>query len=128
MTRRRQPLPSRVLWAALALSTLLFLSACRSEVKTAMSREDYVQLYVEILLAADAALDSVAASDSARAILARREYKEDDLLDFARAHADDPGYLSNVWLEIETRLRNPPTPDSADSGAPPKASVDTDDE
>ena len=117
-----------MLWTALALGTLLFFSACRSEVKTAMSREDYVQLYVEILLAADAALDSVAASDSARAILARHEYSEDDLLDFARAHADDPGYLANVWLEIETRLRNPATPDSAKAGAPPKPSDDTDDE
>jgi hypothetical protein len=117
-----------VLWAVLVPGTLLFSSACRSEPQTAMSRGEYIQLYVDILTAADAARDSVAASDSARAILARHGFSEDDLLAFARAHADDPGYLSLVWLDIETRLRNPPGSDSLADETAGKATVDTDDE
>jgi hypothetical protein len=100
--------------AVLALGLLIALQACRPGTEgTRVTREEYIDIYVEILRAAEAAPDSLAASDSARAILARREVSEDDLLDFARQHAEDPEYLANVWLEIETRLRNPEKQDSA---------------
>lgn len=100
--------------AALALVVLLVLQACRPATEqTRIGREEYIAIYVEILRAADAAPDSLAASDSARAILARRGVGEGDLLEFARHYAEDPEYLADVWLEIETRLRNPERQDSA---------------
>ena len=104
----------RLAVTAAALGVLFVLQACRPGTEgTRVTREEYIDIYVEILRAAEAAPDSLAASDSARAILARREISEDDLLDFARQHAEDPEYLANVWLEIETRLRNPEGQDSA---------------
>ncbi|KPK81780.1 MAG: hypothetical protein AMS25_04940 [Gemmatimonas sp. SM23_52] len=104
------PLPR----AALALVVLLVLQACRPATEqTRIGREEYIDIYVEILRAAEAAPDSFAAADSARAILARREVTQGDLLDFAHQHAEDPEYLANVWVDIETRLRNPEEQDSA---------------
>lgn len=105
-----------MLGAIVALSTLLALAACgRGELDggTGIDRQEYVDTYVEILLAAEIAEDSSAATESARAILARRGLTEDDLLEFGRRHADDPEYLAEVWLEIEERIRVPESADSA---------------
>ncbi|UCC74389.1 MAG: hypothetical protein JSV86_07480, partial [Gemmatimonadota bacterium] len=115
--RRSRPGRTRgVLGAIVALSTLLALAACgRGELDwgTGIDRQEYVDTYVEILLAAEIAEDSVAATESARAILARRGLTEDDLLEFGRRHMDDPEYLAEVWTEIEERIRAPESRDSA---------------
>jgi hypothetical protein len=104
-----------VLGAVLALSTLLAVAACRPGLRqSSISREEYVDLYVEILLAADEAPDSAAASDSARAILERHGLSEDVLFEFAQSYADDPDYLASAWQEIENRLRNPEPADSTE--------------
>lgn len=105
-----------MLGAVMALSTLLSLAACgRGEIDggIGIDRQEYIDTYVEILLAAELAEDSVAATESARAILARRGLTEDDLLEFGRRHADDPEYLVEVWTEIEERIRAPESRDSA---------------
>lgn len=84
-----------------------------------IGRQEYIDAYVEILLAAEAADDSIAASDSARVILARRGLTEDDLLEFGRRYVDDPQYLAEAWSEIQERLRRPEErPDSADDREP----------
>ncbi len=97
-----------MLGASLALSTLLCFPACDGDDgQAAITREDYILTYVEILLAADQAPDSFAASDSARAILARRGLTEEDLLGYARQYAEDPSHLALAWQEIHDRIRNP---------------------
>jgi hypothetical protein len=99
----------------MALGTLLSLAACgdgEAEQHTGIGRQEYVETYIEILLAAEVAEDSVAATESARAILARRGLTEHDLLEFARRYMDDPDYLVEVWSEIEERIREPEGADS----------------
>ena len=110
----------RVLGAVLALGTLLTSSACRPESAPAdpLSREDYIDLYVEILRVADESPDSMTASERALAILAQRGVSEEDLLAFARNHSHDPKYLVELWSEIEERLRNPEPVDSAETKEP----------
>ncbi len=108
---------TRALGTGLALSALFIAAACRGRAADGISRELYIDTYVEILRTADKAPDSLAAFDSARAILERRGIGEQDLLDFARQHIRDADYLSEVWLEIERRLKAPP--DSAPKRAPP---------
>lgn len=105
----------RALRAVLALGALLSLPACRDgepRHETGIGRQEYVDTYVEILLAAELAEDSIEATESARAILARRGLTEDDLLEFGHRHADDPEYLAEVWSEIEERIRYPEGVDS----------------
>ncbi len=110
----------RVLGAVLALGTLLASAACRNESKPAdtLSREDYIDLYVEILRVADESPDSLTASERALAILTQRGVSEDDLLAFARNHMNDPEYLVELWSEIEERLRNPVPIDSTQTEEP----------
>ncbi len=110
----------RVLGAALLLGTLLALAACGRESAPAdpISREEYIDLYVEILRVADESPDSVTASERALAILTQRGVSQEDLLAFARNHSDDPEYLVELWSEIEERLRNPEPADSTESEAP----------
>ncbi|UCC73133.1 MAG: hypothetical protein JSV86_00785 [Gemmatimonadota bacterium] len=102
-----------MLRAILVLGTLLSFAGCKDEAReeTGISREDYIETYLEILLAAEAAADSFAATDSALAVLARRGLTEQDLLDFARRYRDDPGYLADIWQEIEERLEPEETPE-----------------
>jgi len=94
---------------ALFLTLLLGLIACDSTTdEAALTRDDYVTVYVEILRAAGNAPDSVAASDSARRILAKYGLTDEDLMEFAQRHADDPGVLADAWRQIEEQLRQPP--------------------
>lgn len=89
-------------------------AACRASTDEAsLDREHYIAIYVEILRAQAGAPDSVAAVDSATKVLARHGVTEDDLGEFARRHADDPGFLASAWGEIATRLREPQRQDSA---------------
>ncbi len=115
LRRTRVRSERRALGAVLALGALLSLAACgdgEAERETGIGRQEYVDTYVEILLAAEAAEDSVAATESARAILARRGLTEHDLLEFARRYMDDPDYLVEVWREIEEQIRSPEGADS----------------
>lgn len=97
-----------MLGALLTLGTLPFSTGCRdSSDSTAMSRESYIDLYVEILQAADSAEDTLAAFRRAHEILAEHGFSQDDLDAFAKRYAGDPDYLAAVWGEIEQRLRNP---------------------
>ncbi len=97
----------KVLGVVSALSTLLF-SACQNSIGSPpISREEYIETYVEILLAADEEPDSIAASKRAQEILDRRGITQEELLGYAEHYVDDPEHLAEVWMEIETRLRYP---------------------
>lgn len=107
-------LDHRALGAVLALSALLLLAGCNSNGgEPRLSVDDYVDVYVELLEAADAAPDSFAAADSARRILAARDLTQDDLLGFARRHTDDPRVLADAWRRIYERLTAPEPADTA---------------
>jgi hypothetical protein len=110
----------RVLGTLWVLGTLLAFSACQSDSAPAgpISRDEYIDIYVEILRVADESPDSVTASERALAILRRRGVSEDDLLAFAHNHMEDPQYLVDIWSEIEERLRNPEPADTADATEP----------
>lgn len=100
----------------MALCALLVLQACEPESSpTAITRDEYIELYVEILRAASEERDALEASERAREILERRGYAPEDLNEFTRQHSDDPAYLANVWGQIEMRLREKPKPDSSDA-------------
>jgi hypothetical protein len=109
----------RVLGVLMALGTLSLVSACKQgSVADPISREEYIDVYVQILQAAAEEPDSVAATERAREILASHGVSEDDLLTFARNHADNAEYLVEIWSEIENRLRNPEEPDSTATTEP----------
>jgi hypothetical protein len=116
LSRTRVRSERRALGALVALSALLSLAACRNgedDQQIGIGRQEYVDTYIEILLAAELAEDSFAATEAARAILARRGLTEDDLLEFGRRHREDAEYLAEVWSEIEERIRYPEGVDSA---------------
>jgi hypothetical protein len=103
-----------VLRAALALRTLAFCSACQRRAgEPPITRDKYVEVYVQILRAGDEARDSFEAKIRAVEIMDLRDVTQQELLDFARFYADDPEYLVSVWQEIEDRLKAPVVADSA---------------
>lgn len=109
----------RVFGVILALGALPLVSACKQgSLADPISREEYIDIYVEILQAAAEEPDSVAATERAHEILEDHGVSEDDLLTFARNHAEDGEYLVELWSEIERRLRNPEEPDSAATTEP----------
>ncbi len=91
----------------MALGTLLSLSGCKSEESGRLSREEYIEVFVEILLAAEETRDSVAATYATLAILEKHGLTEDDLIEFANRYVDDAQGLADIWAEIEERLRAP---------------------
>jgi len=98
----------RVLGVISTLGTLLFFTACSDTIDPPpMSREQYIEVYVEIINAADEEPDSIAASQRAQEILERRGITQDELLAYAEHYIDDPELLAEVWFEIESRIRNP---------------------
>ena len=90
---------------ALVIAGSVF-SGCRSA-SPKLDRDAYIAINVEILRVAAEAPDSAAATDSARSVLARHALSETDLTEFAAYHIDDPGYMADVWGDIERRLREP---------------------
>jgi len=98
----------------MALSTLLLSSGCWKTVdRPPISREEYVEVYVDILRASDEEPDSIAASKRAQEILDRRGITEEELLGYAEHYAEDPEHLAQVWQEIESRLSEPEPQDSS---------------
>jgi hypothetical protein len=98
----------RVLGVISILGTLLFFSACADTIDPPpINREQYVEIYVEILRAIDEEPDSIAASQRAQEILDLRGITQAELLAYAEHYINEPEHLAEVWLEIETRIRNP---------------------
>ena len=111
----------RVLGTTLVLGTLLAFAACKAQEKGPITREDYIDLYVRILTAADGATDSTAATDSANRILTERGVSEDDLLEFAERLSQDPQALADIWGEIEARLKEPAAEDTVEESEPERS-------
>lgn len=97
------PMMLRVLPLGVALSIAL---ACRAPANPpGMSRQEYIDVYVEMLRASGAARDSAAAAEARGSILRAHGLKPEDLEEFVHQHANDPQYLASVWSEIESALR-----------------------
>ena len=105
----------RVLGVISILGTLLFFAACSDTIDPPpISREQYVEIYVEILQAIDEEPDSIASSQRAQEILDRRGITQEELLAYAEHYLNEPEHLAEVWLEIETKIRNPAGQDTTE--------------
>jgi hypothetical protein len=101
-----------VLGTTLVLGALLPFPSCDAQEEGPITREEYIDLYVRILTAGEAARDSVAATDSANRILTERGLTDEDLLEFAERLSHDPQALADIWGEIEARLKEPAEEDT----------------
>jgi hypothetical protein len=111
-----------VLGVSSALSTLLLLSACKDTIdRPPITRQEYVDTYVEIIRASDEEPDSIAASRRAQEILDRRGITQEDLLAYAEHYIDDPEHLAEIWFEIESIIRTPQDEDSTEAQNDPEA-------
>lgn len=82
------------------------MTGCGSSTDAAtVDREEYIELYVELLRVSAAAEDSAEAARLRGQVLTRAGRTPEDLSAFVGRHADDPDYLADVWSEIERRLR-----------------------
>lgn len=79
--------------------------ACASEEADTVDRDEYVDLYVELLRVSAEADDSTEAVHRRAEVLERHGRTLEELTAFAERHAADPDYMAEVWLTIERRLR-----------------------
>jgi len=113
---------SRVLGVVSTLSTLLLFATCKETIDPPpISREQYIETYVEIIKAADEEPDSIAAWERAQEILDRRGITQEDLQAYAEHYLEDPDHLAEVWFEIETLIRTPERQDTTEADSGPEA-------
>jgi len=93
----------RRLAGSLALAVLL-LGGCAPEAPDTISRETFVQVYVELRVAALDRDDATLAAADRERILSSHGVTGEDLLNFAEVHSQDPAFMRAVWSEIEERL------------------------
>lgn len=95
------------------------LGACEPQAPEvdAISRETFVAAYVDLRKASLEGLGGPIDAAERERVLQEHGVEEDDLLRFAEVHGDDPGFMREVWEEIELRLQGPPPPDSAGASA-----------
>ncbi|MBI4513828.1 MAG: hypothetical protein HY702_06930 [Gemmatimonadetes bacterium] len=107
-----------VTFAALALALGAGNSCARDDTggPRELTREVFIETYVQILTAQAAASDSADARARRAGVLARRNVSPADLEAFARRYADDPKAMADIWGEIERRLRETPRADTLPRG------------
>jgi hypothetical protein len=71
---------------------------------TALDREQFVETYVELRLAALKSPDRRITPEQRQQILSSRGITEDDLLAFAEAYGRDVDAMVAVWAEVEQRI------------------------
>jgi hypothetical protein len=84
------------------------VSACDSGSAPTLDRETFIQVYVELRIAALTQDDATLTDEDREQILAGHGITEEDLFAFADEHGDDPAYMVQVWEEIEERLNEDP--------------------
>lgn len=105
--------PRAILRPTIVGAALLSVASCGGGAEAAVSRETFVEAYVDLRRAAlrsPGVVISPAARDS---VLALHEVTEEELLRFAEVHGTDVEYMAGVWADVEARLE----PDTL--GAPP---------
>lgn len=97
------PARLRRIASSLAVAALL-LGACAPEAPDTIARDTFVQVYVELRVAALDRDDATLTAADRERILSSHGITEDDLLSFAEVHSQDPTFMRAVWSEIEERL------------------------
>jgi len=95
---------------AVVLALLVGLVACdpgfpSSEGEASVDRETFIEVYVELRLAAlEWETGRIPADDRDR-ILAEHEVTEDDLREFIEVHGRNVPFMNDVWHEVSERIR-----------------------
>lgn len=102
------------------------LGACEREPPEpdTMPKETFIAAYVDLRKASLEGLGGPIDAAERERVLREHGVEEGDLLRFAEVHGDDPGYMREVWEEIELRFQGPPPPDSAGASAGGASSPD----
>ena len=95
----RSPLSSLALVAA-----ILFSWGCADDTATTIDRETFIDVYVEIRVAALGTEDATLLPADRDRILESYAVSVDDLVEFAEVHGEDPTFMQEVWNDIESRL------------------------
>jgi hypothetical protein len=85
-----------------------------SEPGEAIARELFVQVIVDLRTEALRRSSGYLPRGEHEATLERHGVTEEDLVGFIDAHARNVPYMSDVWTEVERRIR-----EAAESGSPP---------
>lgn len=101
-TRNRRPKVRPVR----AILLVLTLAACGggADPETAIDRETFVETYLDLRAPVLVGTRERITPAEREAVLARHGVTEEQLLEFAEVHGADPGYMDDVWTEIESRL------------------------
>jgi hypothetical protein len=90
------------------------VASCGPDAPATIDRQTFVDVFVELRIAALDAPQARLPQEARERILASHGVTADDLLGFAEVHARDPAYMRSVWDEIEERM-NVQAPESAES-------------
>lgn len=105
---------------ALALATLLPAAGCGSEppsADTAVDRETFIATWIDLRQAALASGTGDIGPSQRQRILDQHGVTPEGMQEFARVRGDEPGYMLDVWEEIERRMRVEAGELPADSGS-----------
>ena len=69
-----------------------------------IERQLFVETYVDLRVTALRSEDGLIDDEERREVLSRHGVTEEQLLEFARVHGEDPETMRSVWDEIEDRL------------------------
>lgn len=101
---------------SLVLGWLVALPGCGSgPAASTMDRETFIDVYVELRVAALGHDDATVTPGERERILASHGVAAEDLVTFAEVHGRDPAFMRDVWNEIEDRLNVDALPDEASS-------------
>lgn len=80
------------------------LASCGSDVPATIDRQTFVDVFVDLRVAALDAPNARLPQESRERILAGHGVTAEEMLTFAEVHARDPGFMRDVWDEIEERM------------------------
>ena len=93
--------PARAGWL---LATALVAGACETAPEDAITREDFVEVYVALRVAELRGAEVVIAPETRDRVLAEFGVTEEDLTGFAERHGEDMVFMQGVWSEIQNKL------------------------
>ena len=93
---------------AILLGVLLTVAACGGRSPTTpLDREAFIEVMIELRTAAREFRDPSAFDSRKAQILTDAGITDSTLMQFVRAHRDDPEYMSEIWERIDQQV-NPP--------------------
>ena len=96
---------SNPLLSSLFLCAAILLQwGCAPEPETRIDRDTFIDVYVDLRVAALEHQDAVIREEDRDRILSTHQVTVDELVEFAEVRGRDPAFMEGVWEEIETRL------------------------